>query len=86
MATQLTDLPDFQNASDLEFVDISSEKWREYRFLGEEIVRIEAPLKLNVSASGGHRIFDADGVSHYIPAGWIHLMWTSKDGQPNFVK
>ena len=86
MATQFVDLPDFRNASDLEFTDISSEQWREYRFLGEETVRIEAPLRLNVSASGGHRIFDAEGVSHYIPAGWIHLMWMSKDGQPNFVK
>lgn len=86
MATQVVDLPDFQNASELEFTDISSEQWREYRFLGEETVRIEAPLKLNVSASGGHRIFDAERVSHYIPAGWIHLTWMSKDGQPNFVK
>lgn len=66
--------------------DISSERYREYRFLGGDVVRIEAPLKLNVSESGGHRIFDAEGVSHYVPAGWIHLSWVAKDGEPNFVK
>ena len=86
MATQVADVPEFHNASELEFTDISSEQWREYRFLGGDTVKIVAPLKLNVSASGGHRIFDAEGVSHYVPAGWIHLMWVSKDGQPNFVK
>lgn len=86
MATALTQTPEFKNATDLEFADISSEQWREYRFLGGETIRINAPLKLNVSDSGGHRIFDKEGVSHYIPAGWIHLKWTVKDGAPNFVK
>ena len=86
MATALAQIPEFNNASDLEFTDISSEQWREYQFLGGQAIRIEAPLKLNVSASGGHRVFDAEGVSHYVPAGWIHLKWTAKDGAPNFVK
>lgn len=86
MATVLAQTPEFKNGTDLEFTDISSEQWREYQFLGGETIRIEAPLKLNVSESGGHRIFDAKGVSHYIPAGWIHLKWTVKDGEPNFVK
>lgn len=86
MAAQLADAPRFENATDLAFEDISSERYREYRFHGGAVVRIEAPLKLNVSESGGHRIFDAEGVSHYIPAGWIHLSWVAKDGEPNFVK
>lgn len=86
MSTGLADAPPFNNATDLEFTDISSEQWREYRFLGGETVRIEAPRQLNVSESGGHRIFDSHGVSHYIPAGWIHLSWQVKDGAPNFVK
>lgn len=86
MAAQLAHTPRFDNATDLAFEDISSELYREYRFLGGDMVRIEAPLKLNVSESGGHRIFDAKGVSHYIPAGWIHLSWVAKDGEPNFVK
>ena len=86
MTAQLAHAPQFGNATDLEFEDISSERYREYRFLGGDVVRIEAPLKLNVSESGGHRIFDGEGVSHYIPAGWIHLSWVAKNGEPNFVK
>lgn len=70
---------------DLEFISIESEKYREYVFIkdGEQqIVRINSPVKLNVSKSGGHRILDSDGISHYIPSGWIHLSWF---GSPPFV-
>jgi hypothetical protein len=76
---------EFRNTSNLEFSDISSEAWREYRFADGQVVRIDEPLKLNVSESKGHRIFDAAGISHYIPPGWIHLRWEAKAGQPNFV-
>lgn len=76
---------EFRNESGLEFVDISSEAWREYQFPGGIVVRIEQPLKLHVSADNGHRLFDASGISHYVPPTWIHLRWRSKDGQPNFV-
>lgn len=86
MATSAAGPPEFKNGTDLEFSDISSEQWREYQFLGGETIRIDAPLKLNVSESRNHRIFDAHGISHYIPAGWIHLKWKVKDGAPNFVK
>ena len=82
----VAETPTFNNATDLEFTDISSELWREYQFLGGDRIRIEEPLKLNVSESGGHRIFDSAGISHYIPAGWVHLQWAVKDGAPNFVK
>jgi hypothetical protein len=84
MSTAL--VPEFRNESDLEFSDISSEEWREYQFESGATVRIEHPLRLNVSASGGHRIFDAQGQSHYIPFGWIHLRWEAKPGAPNFVR
>lgn len=69
--------------TDLEFKDISTEEYREYVF-ADLIVRIEAPKKLHVSASGGHRIIDAGGVSHYVPTGWRHLSWQVKDGAPEF--
>jgi hypothetical protein len=85
MTSNLAKVP-FNNASGLDFTDISSEEWREYRFLGGETIRIDAPQQLNVSESRGHRIFDGQGVSHYIPPGWIHLSWKVKDGAPNFVK
>lgn len=78
-------MPEFKNESGLEFVDISSEEYREYIFTGKTI-RIDLPLKLNVSTSGGHRVFDAFGISHYIPTGWLHLQWRVKEGAPNFVK
>ena len=75
----------FKNESILEFNDISTEKWRKYKFLDGSIVKIKNPLQLHVSENG-HRIFDASGVSHYIPLGWVHLSWKAKDGEANFVK
>jgi len=69
------------NKSGLEFVDISIEEWREYRFPNGDFVKIEHPLKIHVSKKG-HRIFDANGISHYIPRTFIHLKWK---GTPNFI-
>lgn len=74
----------FENRSGLDFVDISSEEWREYTFEGGTTLRVDQPLRLHVSENG-HRIFDAQGVSHYVPLGWIHLKWKAKEGSPNFV-
>lgn len=76
----------FKNESYLEFIDISSEEYRIYEFNNGKTVMISEPLKLNIAKSGGHRIYDNSGVSHYIPQGWCHLSWRSKSGQPNFVK
>lgn len=77
----------FINESGLEFKDISSEEFREYTFTNGNTVRIEQPIKLNVSPSGGHRIFTALGMSYYVQPvqGWF-LKWRAKDGEPNFVK
>ncbi len=75
----------FKDEADLSWNDISSEAYRVYDF-GDNEVQITNPLKLNVSRSGGHRLFDGEGISHYIPAGWKHLYWKAKPGQPNFVK
>jgi hypothetical protein len=77
----------FINGTDLEFKDISDETYRVYVFSDIEI-RIENPLKLHVTfkkSGHSHRIYDAQGVSHYIPSGWKHLYWQVKEGQPNFV-
>jgi hypothetical protein len=75
---------DFKNDSGLEFLDISSEEWREYVF-ETKTIRIHAPQQLHVSKNG-HRLFDDAGVSHYVPNGWVHLHWRARDGKPNFVK
>jgi len=76
---------EFKNETELEFTDVSTEKWRKYKFSDGSKVKIKNPLKIHVS-DNGHRIFDASGTSHYIPMGWIHLSWKSKDGQAHFVK
>lgn len=59
----------------LEFSPLSDEKYRVYCYPDGTIVRLEEPVALNVSKSGGHRVYTADGISHYIPSGWNHLYW-----------
>lgn len=76
---------DFVNKGNNDFIDIDSELWREYRFQNNETIRIINPLKLCVK-SKGHRVWDAQNTSHYIPTGWIHLKWKVKDNEANFVK
>lgn len=83
-------MANFKNGTNNEFIDISSEEYRIYIFQVPNSpfttqVRINEPLKLNVS-NNGHRIFDYKGASHYIPKGWIHLKWKAKENQPNFIK
>ena len=73
------------NATDMKFSDISSEEYRTYKFPSGDI-HVKEPIALNVSKSGGHRVLDANGISHYVPSGWIHICWKAKDGQPHFVK
>ncbi len=75
----------FKNKSSYEFLDISSEKYREYVFLGKGTIRIEKPLKLAVSKSG-HRVWDSKGMSYFIPNEWQAIYWEVKEGQPHFVK
>lgn len=81
---------DFINYGENEFINIDSEVYREYVFQVPNspftnTIRINNPLKLCVK-SNGHRVWDTNNESHYIPSGWIHLKWKVKDGQPNFVK
>ena len=54
------------------------EEYRTYVFPGKEEVRIDNPQFLIVS-DNGHRVFGEDGISHYIPHGWIHLYWKNKN-------
>jgi len=76
----------FFNTSGLEFKDISSEVNRTYTFANGGKLLIKKPLKLNVSKSGGHRIFDAEGYSYYIKPGegW-YIVWEVEKDKPNFV-
>ncbi len=71
--------------STLKFKSLRDEQYRTYTFLGGETVTIEKPVELNVSQSGGHRILDSAGMSHYIPDGWIQLTWKVKKGRTPFA-
>ena len=73
-----------KNESGLQFTAINSELYREYVFPNGR-VRIDNPIWLNVS-DNGHRVYAEDGISYYIPKGWILLKWEAKEGEPNFVK
>ena len=86
MSVSKLTVDDFVNESGLSFTDISTEAVRRYRYKGGDVVEVPGPLLLNVSRSGGHRIFDENGVSRYVPPGWIELSWIAKVGEANFVK
>lgn len=58
--------------------DISTEDYRVYHFPNSETLKIVKPVKLNVSESGGHRILDSAGVSHYIPTGYLYISWLAE--------
>jgi len=73
-----------EEAKEYDWKNIDNEEFRVYIFQGGCKVVIDHPLKLYVSKSGGHRLFDSDGISHYIPPKWIHIFWKAKNGQPNF--
>jgi hypothetical protein len=74
----------FKNSSELEFKDISHEAARIYVYPGGDLIEIIEPRKLHVSASGGHRIFDAAGNSWYIPGNYIAIRWNVKQGEDHF--
>jgi len=77
---------DFRNGTKHKFDDISSELYREYVF-PDMTIKIQNPIALNVSySSGGHRVWDAAGVSHYVPGGWKEIKWEVKHDMPHFVK
>lgn len=73
------------NNPKLAFSSLEDEQYRVYEFKGGERVVINDPQMLNVSKSGGHRVLDGEGISHYIPSGWIHLYWKVKEGKPAFA-
>jgi hypothetical protein len=82
---KFTTFDELLNDSKLTFIDISGESTRSYRFPGGDVIKINQPIALNVSRSGGHRLLDALGESHYIPKGWLQLSWCVKEGRANFV-
>jgi len=77
----------FINESNLNFNDISSENEREYNFPNGNKLLIMNPLYLNVSKSGGHRLYCEKGYCYYVQPkeGWW-IKWKVREGKPSFVK
>ena len=75
------------------WLDISSEKYRDYIFVSEtgalSRIRIELPLELMVTPSsmGGHahRIKTAAGEGVYMAPGWKTIIWMPKEGADIFT-
>ena len=70
---------------DRNWLDISSEAYRQYFFSGRDTYMINKPVKLLVSDSGGHRVFDEAGQCHYISPRWLAILWVAKANAPDFV-
>ena len=64
------------------FVDVSSNLWREYVY-ATGVVRIERPEWLHVKAQTdtlhSHRVIDSEGISHYLPSGFLEVRWESSE-------
>ena len=59
--------------------DISSEEYRIYQFEDYNYL-VEEPVALYIRNSGAHVVVDSEGESHYIPGGWLTLVWSAKPG------
>jgi len=60
------------------------EEWREYDFGAGRIYRIEKPVKLSVKRKpegDSHRLIDAAGTRHYVPAGWTGFRFAGQWGR-----
>ena len=88
-ATATPDAPvDFKDALHREWTDISAELYRTYIFPDGTSLRIENPLRLFVSDSGGHRVFSGNdgGKCFYVRPSWAAIEWKVRAGKPHFVK
>lgn len=67
-------------AAGLRRCEITSESWREYVYKDGFVYRVTATRRLYIrksDAGDSHRAVDADGVVHYIPAGWRVIRWVA---------
>lgn len=70
------------SSANLETKDVTTEEYREYDF-GGRVYRINRPVSLFYRIGGStHRVVDADGVAHCVPApgvGDCVLRWKNVD-------
>lgn len=69
--------------SGMTFRYVGNETFRVYVFPDAEL-QIDDPEWVHVSASGGHRVIDKDGIAHYVPPRWFHLWWQKVEGVSAF--
>lgn len=69
-----------EESTGLKFKDISNEKNRIYAFSHGGFLQIDEPLFINVSKSGGHRVFAKNGRGYYVQPkeGW-YIAWQNID-------
>lgn len=65
-------------------ISLTSELTRTYFWGDGREVTINEPQYMYVSENG-HRIVDFKGFGHYIPKGWIHLRWKSREGEAKLI-
>ena len=66
---------------------IGNETYRQLEFpkpWGVHVIRIENPAWVYVSASGGHRYIDRQGIGHYIYSDGRRLFWDKAEGADTF--
>jgi hypothetical protein len=75
----------------MEKKDISVEAWREYDIGvdtpdGAKIhtIRIVKPKDLYISASGSHRVVDAEGITHWLPSDFLTIRWFAPNEPVSF--
>lgn len=68
-----------------EIVDISSEEFRIYTYANGGKFRITKPVTLYLLNGGGHRVVDAEGVTHRPERNYVGISWKPKKDQPPFV-
>lgn len=78
-------IPQFINATNFRFVDISFEFFREYVYPNGAKLRIENPIRLSVAANNTHRVTDVRGLNYHIAPGWLSIISKSRPGTPNFI-
>ena len=80
-------LKSFKNGTKHKFDDISAEMYRTYYYPDGSQEKIEGPLLLNANfGTGGHRLFDVIGDSHYMRGGWNRITWRVYEGEDHFSK
>lgn len=62
---------DVQEQEVLEFKSVENETYRLYIYKNGFTIKVDNPVAIHISRSGGHRLILASGRCMYVKAGWI---------------